>query len=116
MHQLGLRERQASVPIDQEVAVGRRDMNGSRPNLVTLGRLQDLEMGPPPKNLGHQAPVARIEMLDNDNRRGKTGGETLQDVPDRRDATRGGGQGDHVERRSRKPLGGFRRVEIVRLS
>jgi hypothetical protein len=100
MHRQGLRERQASVLINQEVAVGRRDVHGSRPNPVTLHRLQDFEMGPPSKDLGHQAAVAWIEMLDH---------------VDRRDAARRLSQGDDVERRSGKPLSGFRRIEMVRL-
>jgi hypothetical protein len=69
-------------------------VHGSRPNPVTLHRLQDFEMGPPSKDLGHQAAVAWIQMLHHDNRRRKAGRETLQDMPDRRDAARRLSQGD----------------------
>jgi hypothetical protein len=54
-------------------------------------------------------------MLDHDNRRRKAGRETPQDVADRRDAARRRGKRNHIELRSGKPPGGFRRVEIVRL-
>ena len=115
MHQFRVRKREASIAIDQKVAIGRRDVDPARPDPVAFGGLHHLERRAPAENLGHQAAMARIEMLDDDDRRRKAGGQALQDMADGRDATGGRGQGDHVELRAGKVPGRLRRVDIPRL-
>src|SRR2546427_4882901 len=59
--------------------------------------------------------MARIEMLDDDNRRREAGRQALQNVADGRDAARGRCQGNHVELGAWEAPGRFRRVDILRL-
>ena len=56
--------------------------------------------------------MARIQVLDDDDRRRKVGGKAGQHLADGRDPTGRGSHRDDVELGSRKPLGSFRRVEI----
>src|SRR2546428_6729076 len=59
--------------------------------------------------------MARIEMLDDDNRRRKAGRQALKNVADGRDAARGRCQGNHVELGAWEAPGRFRRLDILRL-
>src|SRR2546423_12506838 len=97
------------------MTVGRRDEHGSRPDSVTLGGLHDVEAWPAPGDLGHQAPRARIKMLDDDDGRRKVCGKAHQHLADGSDTPRRRRHGDDVEFGSWKPLRGFGWVEIAPL-
>src|SRR5207244_4784013 len=90
-------------------------MHRTGPDPVTFGSLHHLEGSAPPENLGHQAAVARIEMLHDDDRRRKAGGRPFWEVIDGRVATGRRGEGDHIELRAWKVRGGCRRSGSLRL-
>src|SRR5439155_508820 len=60
MDQLGLRQGQRPVGIDEQVAVGRRDVDGPGYHPVAFAGLHHFELGPPAQDVGHQAAVAVI--------------------------------------------------------
>jgi hypothetical protein len=83
--------------------------------VVAFGGLHHAERRAPPENVGHQAAVPRVEVLHDDDRSGKIRRQITQDLAQSRNATSRRGQGDHVEGRTRKGLGLFPRLDLIRL-
>ena len=66
MDQLGLCQRERPVGIHDQVLVGRSDEDLARPEFVAFLRLLDRQRAAPAKDVGREAPMARIEVLDHD--------------------------------------------------
>ena len=73
MDQFRLGQRKGLVFIDQEVAVRRGDINGSRLQAIPIFGLLNLKGGAPAENVGHQAAVSGVQVLDHHHDRRKAG-------------------------------------------
>jgi hypothetical protein len=71
----------------------------ARSELVVLLGLLDLQSGPPTQDVGHQAPVARIEVLDHHHRRRKVSGKAREELAEGIQTARRSRDGDHLEAR-----------------
>jgi hypothetical protein len=80
------------------VVVRRRDPDAPGCDPISLDGLADLERSPPTEDLGHQAPVPAVEVLDQDDRGPEVGRERGQDLAQGLQAPGRGRQGDHLER------------------
>ena len=66
MHGVRVRQAQSAPRVDQEVVVGRGDVDRRRLGGDTLGCLLDPERRSPAQDLRHEARVPRVEVLDDD--------------------------------------------------
>ena len=85
------------------MAVRWRDEHLSRDELITHARLRDGETGATAQDVGHQAAVTRIEMLDDHDRSGEGCGQALEQISKRADSAGGGSHGHDVEGRPQRP-------------
>ena len=97
MNQLGFRQGQCTIRIDQQVAVRRRDVNGARAQPIAILGLFDREAALSAQQLGHQAAMTRIEMLDDGDGRYKICGQARQDARQGTKAASGRGNRYDVE-------------------
>src|SRR5262249_7454960 len=66
VHQFRLRELENTVRVDQQVAIRRGDVDGSRCGPVAVRRFLHPQCRRPGKDLRHQAAMVRIDVLDDD--------------------------------------------------
>ena len=64
MHRVRVRQAQAAVRADQEMLVGRRDVDGGRLDPGPRAGFLHLERRPAAQDLRHEAPVAGVQVLD----------------------------------------------------
>ena len=79
------------------MAVGWRDEDGSALQVVAVFGLLDTQRGAPRQDLGHQAAVPRVEVLDDGDRGGKIRRQRREDLAQCPQPSGGGRDGDGVE-------------------
>ena len=98
VHRVRVREAEAALGGHEQMLVGRCDVDGGGFDPGPLGRLLDVQRRPPVEDLRHEAAVAGVEVLDDDDGDREVGREAPQDRTDRRQTAGRGGQEDDVER------------------
>lgn len=97
MDELGVGQRQRAVGVDEQMVVRRRDEDRMRAKVVALPRFLHLELRPPAQDFCDEAAVPRVEVVDDHERRRKSGRQRAQDTAERIQAARRGGQGNNLE-------------------
>ena len=100
MHQFRLGEGQRAVGIDQQVAVGRGNVDGGRAQVIAFFGLLDLQRRAPAEDFSHQAAVTRVEMLDDDNGGRKIGRQAADHLAQGRQSAGRSRQGHDVKSRT----------------
>ncbi len=73
MDQLGPRQRERGVGVHEQMSIGRRQKDGAGPQSFALLRFFHEQLRRPAEYTGEQAGMTRIEMLNDDDRRGEIG-------------------------------------------
>jgi len=68
VHELAAGQRQRPAFADQQVMVGRRDVNRPRLGPLTLACQDHRQLRPPAEHLGDDGPVPRVEVLHDNHR------------------------------------------------
>jgi hypothetical protein len=89
VHELAAGQRQRPAFADQQVVVGRRDVDLPRLGPLPLTRQEHRQLGPSAEHLGDDGPVPRVEVLHDDHRHREVGRQAAEHPPESRDAARG---------------------------
>jgi len=89
VHELAAGKRQRPAFADQQVVVGRRDVDLPRLGSPSLARQQHGQLGPPAEHLGDDGPVPRVEVLHDDHRHREVGRQAAEHPAKSRDTARG---------------------------
>ena len=92
------------VAVDQQVLVRWREVHVVRLQLHTVLCVPDWEPALTPDDLRHQAAVARVDVLDDDDDRSEVGGQAAENLGQSYDAAGRGGDRNYVEGRGRPAL------------
>ena len=95
--QLGAGERHVALR-HQEVVVGRRDVDRAGTDRLVVVRLLHGHLRVPPEQIGEQALVARVEVLDDEHRRAEAPRQSADHRLERRHPAGRGADGDCIER------------------
>ena len=89
MHELAAGQRQRSAFADQQVMIGRRDVDLPRVGMLSLSREEHRQLRPPAEHLGEDGPVPRVEVLHDDHRHREAGRQAAKHPAKSHDTARG---------------------------
>jgi hypothetical protein len=113
MHQLRLGKRNRPIEIDQQMSIGWRYIGGSKIQADPFLRFLNVQGRPSAQNIGHQAAVARVEVLHDDDCSRQTVRQAGEYLADRTETTGRSRYGDNVEAAVARRIAGFNRLEVI---